>query len=66
MYTLECKILNLKSTVKSTGDRLVTSASDGFARVWSDKGEIKSIFNCNNIPKTHNSSYYNENNVRFP
>ena len=28
---------------------MVTSASDGLARVWSDKGEIKSIFNCNNM-----------------
>jgi WD40 repeat protein len=27
----------------------VTSASDGLARVWSDKGEIKSIFNCNKM-----------------
>ena len=27
----------------------MTSASDGFARVWSDKGEIKSVFNCNNM-----------------
>jgi hypothetical protein len=28
---------------------VVTSASDGFARVWSDKGEIKSIFNYNSM-----------------
>jgi len=28
---------------------VVTSASDGLSRVWSDQGEIKSIFNCNNI-----------------
>lgn len=27
----------------------MTSASDGLARVWSDKGEIKSIFNCNSM-----------------
>jgi hypothetical protein len=25
----------------------VTSASDGLARVWSDKGEMKSIMNYN-------------------
>lgn len=24
----------------------MTSASDGLARVWSDKGELKSVFNC--------------------
>ena len=28
---------------------MVTSASDGLARVWTDKGEIRSIFNCNNM-----------------
>jgi WD40 repeat protein len=31
----------------STGDKFVTSASDGLARVWSDKGEMKSIMNYN-------------------
>ena len=33
----------------SAADRVVTSASDGLARVWSDKGEIKSIFNYNSM-----------------
>lgn len=28
---------------------MVSSASDGLARVWTDKGEIKSIFNCNGM-----------------
>jgi hypothetical protein len=27
----------------------VTSASDGLARVWSDTGEMKSLFNCKNM-----------------
>lgn len=31
---------------------MVTSASDGFARVWSDKGELKSIFKQNNMLMT--------------
>ena len=31
------------------GDKVVTSASDGYARVWSDKGELKSIFKSNNM-----------------
>eukprot|EP00347_Sterkiella_histriomuscorum_P013599 403364101 len=44
-----------------SGDKMVTSASDGYARVWSDKGELQSIFNCNNISKQNNSSHYKEN-----
>lgn len=40
---------------------MVTSASDGFARVWSDKGELQSIFNCNTISKTNNPSHFREN-----
>lgn len=35
--------------MQHTGDRVVTSASDGFARVWSDKGELKSVFKYNNM-----------------
>lgn len=32
-----------------TGDKVVTSASDGIARVWSDKGELKAFFKSNNM-----------------
>lgn len=28
---------------------MVTSASDGYARVWNDKGELKCIFKSNNL-----------------
>ena len=28
---------------------MVTSASDGYARVWSEKGELKAIFKQNNM-----------------
>ena len=28
---------------------MVTSASDGFARVWNDKGELKNLFKYNNM-----------------
>jgi hypothetical protein len=28
---------------------VVTSASDGYARVWSDKGELKAIYKYNNM-----------------
>ena len=49
---ISLKLLGIETSVSSlhwnsTGDKFVTSASDGLARVWSDKGEMKSIMNYN-------------------
>lgn len=51
---MECKSYYLKNAYLSNllqynGDKVVTSASDGVARVWNDKGEIKCIFKSNNM-----------------